>query len=63
MGEGLEKYIQNAFADTQAVADEKVRMEMLGSIFSYQGNKNNPPDLMLQNGDAIEIKKLCYSTQ
>jgi len=27
-------------------------------IFSYQGNKNNPPDLMLKNGDAIEIKKL-----
>jgi hypothetical protein len=58
MGEGLEKYIQNAFANTQNITEEQVRLEALSSIFSYQGNKNNPPDLILKESDAIEIKKL-----
>ena len=26
--------------------------------FSYIGNQNNPPDLIIRNGDAIEIKKI-----
>lgn len=25
--------------------------------FSYLGNSNNPPDLILKNGDAVEVKK------
>lgn len=28
------------------------------SPFSYIGNQNNPPDLMIKHGDAIEIKKI-----
>ena len=58
MGVGLEHYIQNMFASTQDMADETLRLEQLSKIYSYQGNKNNPPDLMLKNSDAIEIKKL-----
>ena len=58
MGEGLEKYIQDAFANTQDMTDEQLRLESLSTIFSYQGNKNNPPDLLLKESDAIEIKKL-----
>ena len=58
MGEGLEKYITNVFANTQNIQDENLRLETLSKIYSYQGNKNNPPDLMLKNSDAIEIKKL-----
>jgi hypothetical protein len=27
-------------------------------VFSYLGNANNPPDLILKNGDAIEVKKI-----
>lgn len=27
-------------------------------MFSYIGNQNNPPDSMLRNGDAIEVKKI-----
>lgn len=30
----------------------------LSEVFSYLGNKNNPPDAMLKDGDAIEIKKI-----
>ena len=58
MGEGLEYYIQNIFASTHNMTDETLRLEELSKIYSYQGNKNNPPDLMLKNSDAIEIKKL-----
>ena len=58
MGEGLEHYIQNIFASTHNMTDETLRLEELSKIYSYQGNKNNPPDLMLKNSDAIEIKKL-----
>lgn len=58
MGEGLENYIQNTFANTFNEKDELKKLESFQDIFSYQGNKNNPPDLILKNSDAIEIKKL-----
>ena len=58
MGEGLESYIKNVFANTLNVDNSQQKLEILSDIFSYQGNKNNPPDLILKNSDAIEIKKL-----
>ena len=58
MGEGLESYIKNIFANSINEVDEQKRLEIFSEIFSYQGNKNNPPDLILKNSDAIEIKKL-----
>ncbi len=58
MGEGLETYIKDIFANTTNETDEQVKLEKLSRIYSYQGNKNNPPDLMLRDSDAIEIKKL-----
>ncbi len=58
MGEGLEHYIKDMFAGTYKIEDENLKLEELSKIYSYQGNKNNPPDLILQSSDAIEIKKL-----
>lgn len=58
MGEGLETYVKDAFAGTVNENDEQKKLEKLEKIYSFQGNKNNPPDLMLKNSDAIEIKKL-----
>lgn len=58
MGEGLEEYIKNAFAGTMNETNEENRLEKFSQIYSYSGNKNNPPDLILKNSDAIEIKKL-----
>ncbi len=58
MGEGLETYIKDIFANTTNETNEQVKLEKLSKIYSYQGNKNNPPDLMIRNSDAIEIKKL-----
>jgi len=57
-GKALEIYIQDAFAGTINETDELKRLEKLEQIYSYQGNQNNPPDLMLKNSDAIEVKKL-----
>ena len=58
MGEGLETYIKDIFANTINETNEQVKLEKLAITYSYQGNKNNPPDLMLRDSDAIEVKKL-----
>lgn len=47
MGEGLEAHIKNAFADTFISTPENEKLEKISQIFSYTGNKNNPPDMML----------------
>lgn len=62
MGEGLEAYIKNIFADTISETDEKKKLEKISKTFSYTGNKTNPPDMMLWNGDAIEVKKIESSS-
>jgi len=58
MGEGLETYIKNSFANTFGAHDEQNILDIYSKIFSYQGNQNNPPDLILTNSDAIEVKKV-----
>ncbi len=58
MGMGLEEYIQDAFANTFNIQNPQQKLSIFEQIFSYQGNKNNPPDLILKNSDSIEIKKL-----
>jgi len=32
-------------------------MERYNEVFSWLGNQNHPPDIMIRNGDAIEVKK------
>jgi hypothetical protein len=58
MGEGLEAYIKDIFANTTNEINEQLKLEKLSRVYSYQGNKNNPPDLILRDSDAIEIKKI-----
>ena len=57
MGDALEAYVKDLFAGTFGV-DDGSRLERQGAVFSYLGNKSNPPDAMLLGGDAIEIKKI-----
>ena len=47
MGVALEEYIKLLFSNGDY------------SIFSYLGNQNNPPDMMIDGGDAIEVKKIA----
>lgn len=57
VGYALEDYVKNLFADTFD-CNESERLEKLSEVFSYLGNDSNPPDMMLKNGDAIEVKKI-----
>ena len=57
MGDALENYIKDAFADTFQTNNELSRLETYNEIFSWLGSQNNPPDIMIKGGDAIEVKK------
>jgi len=57
MGEGLESYISDAFANNFNKSDLKKKKDNFRKTFSYKGTKNRIPDLILQDSDAIEIKK------
>lgn len=58
MGEALEEYIKDIFADTLKETDESKRINKISQAFSYLGNQNNPPDMIIRSGDAIEVKKI-----
>lgn len=57
MGAALEDYVKNAFANCLG-QDERSIKQAHSRAFSYLGNRTNPPDAMLINSDAIEIKKI-----
>lgn len=56
-GDALEHFIKDGFSGSLLSSDQE-RIANYNKYFSYLGNKNNPPDLILKNSDAIEIKKL-----
>lgn len=57
MGAAFEDFVKNAFA---GCLDQDIRSikKAYSRTFSYLGNSTNPPDAMLINSDAIEIKKI-----
>lgn len=57
IGEALETYIKDAFAGTFGINSEQKKMSIYNQKFSWLGNKNSPPDVIIKNGDAIEVKK------
>lgn len=57
MGDALENYIKDAFAYTFQTNNELSRLETYNEKFSWLGSQNNPPDIMIKGGDAIEVKK------
>ena len=57
IGEPLEEYIKDAFAGT-IDSDTSTKLKTHDIVFSYGGGSNNPPDAMLDHGDAIEVKKV-----
>ena len=62
IGNALEVYIKDLFANTFLYEDEYSKLDAYNKTFSYTGNQNNPPDIILKNGDAIEVKKLQGNT-
>ena len=57
MGESLESYVKDLFCDSFHLISADKLVEY-NNHFSYLGNQNNPPDIMLRGGDAIEVKKI-----
>ena len=58
MGEALELYVKDIFCNALEIETLTQKNEIFSNYFSYIGNQNNPPDLMIKGGDAIEVKKL-----
>lgn len=57
IGDALEKYVKDAFCGIDNSILDTERDKKYSQYFSYLGNSNNPPDLILKNGDAVEVKK------
>lgn len=58
MGNALEFYIKDLFCNSLNENDPKKKNEIYNKYFSYIGNQNNPPDIIIKQGDAIEVKKI-----
>ena len=57
VGEQLEFYIKDAIASSFKLSQNK-KEEEYSKVFSWLGNQNHPPDIIIKNGDAFEIKKI-----
>jgi len=57
IGEALEVFIKDAFVNCIQSKDEQEKIRRYSEEFSWLGNQNNPPDIMIKDGDAIEVKK------
>lgn len=58
MGEALEYYVRDLFCGSVNARNEQERNSIYSANFSYLGNQNNPPDIIIRGGDAIEVKKI-----
>lgn len=58
VGDALELYIKDIFCNSLNEKNLNKKISIFSKYFSYDGNQNNPPDLMIKNGDAIEVKKI-----
>lgn len=57
MGDALETYIKDVFCNSLELTNGE-KDKLYSQNFSYLGNQNNPPDIIIKNGDAIEVKKI-----
>jgi len=60
IGDQLEYYVKDAIANCFRIKiDEKDAV--YSKCFSWLGNQNNPPDAIIREGDAFEVKKVSPS--
>lgn len=57
VGEQLEFYMKDAITNS-FTKDQNQKERTYSTVFSYLGNQNNPPDIIIKDGDAFEIKKI-----
>lgn len=53
----VESYIKDAIAGSFKLS-RKQKPTHYAKIFSYFGNQNNPPNIIIKNGDAFEINRI-----
>jgi hypothetical protein len=58
VGDSLELFIKDSFCNSFNIPLNDKEIHVYPKFFSYEGNSNNPPDLILKDGDAIEVKKI-----
>lgn len=57
-GEALEYYIKDLFCLAYDIDSVEDKDKEYTKYLSYLGNQNNPPDFIIRNSDAVEVKKL-----
>ena len=58
MWDALECYIKDAFCNSFSETNTQTRDAVYSDFFSYLWNTSNPPDIIIKNGDSIEVKKI-----
>jgi len=58
MGIALEYFVKDAFCGSIGLKDVASKDKAYSEYLSYIGNANNPPDFMIEKGDAVEVKKI-----
>lgn len=58
MGDALEFYVKDLLCDSLNEKNLAKKNDAYHKYFSYIGNQNNPPDIIIRGGDAIEVKKI-----
>ena len=53
----METPVKDPIVNTIQNEDELEKMRRYSDEFSWLGNQNHPPDIMIKGGDAIEVKK------
>lgn len=61
MGEGLEYFVKCAFTNSFEASESENNI-MFNHNFSWLGSQNHPPDIIIKNSDAIEVKKIERTT-
>ena len=57
-GSPFDGYIKDAFCNSFSIKNPNEKMKAYLNNFSYLGSQNNPPDIIVRGGDAIEVKKV-----
>jgi hypothetical protein len=58
VGAALEYFVKDLFCSTMSVQGLAERDLAHSNYLSYLGNQNNPPDFIIKNSDAVEVKKI-----
>lgn len=58
VGTALEYFIRDMFCSSLNVSGLGKKDAKHSAHLSYVGNQNNPPDFIINNGDAVEVKKI-----